>query len=200
MKIFDVINNKVIIDPEVRLIKYFKKIIERDRGSKGDNDGRKKYKAMKELAYIYHMADNKSVFSNLPDNIKEKEIILDLDLDNWKPDEVIKEAISKYKSYKETVSERTLKELKRTLESAIDMLQIVRNSIEEKIKEIQSNEGNIGEALKQLVELFKICLEMSNKLPIAIDDIIKLQITIKKEESVEPGNIRGGGEVGLFED
>ena len=41
----------------IRLIPEFRKILERDRGSKGDQQGRLKIQATKEFHYIYGIAD-----------------------------------------------------------------------------------------------------------------------------------------------
>lgn len=201
MSIFEVDDsNKVSISPETRQIKHFKIIIERDRGGKipGDSDGRKKYMAMRELAYVYHMADPKSKFNNIPEKEKESEIILSLDLPkDWKPDEAVKNAIDKYKYYRETVSERTLRELKKTLEASVDTLGFLRESIENYIKSIK--EDNDLTKLPDLVKLFTTTLDMGKELPKSIDNITELEKKVKKDQQETDGSIRGKGELGYYE-
>lgn len=201
MSIFEVDdNNKVSISPEARQIKYFKVIIERDRGGKipGDSDGRRKYLAMRELAYIYHMADPKSKFTLIPEKEKENEIILALDLpEGWKPDEHVKTAIEKYKYYRETVSERTLRELRKTLEASVDTIQFLRESIENHIKHMR--EANDPSKLTDLVTLFTTTLTMAKELPKSIENITELEKKVKKDQQESDSFIRGKGELGYYE-
>ena len=57
--IFDVINNVPIITPEALYsISEFRVLWDRDKT-------KDKSKAQKEFAYIYHMADPKSIYANL---------------------------------------------------------------------------------------------------------------------------------------
>jgi len=201
MKIFDVDDSgKVTLDPEVRTIKWIKRIVERDRGGtiKGDHDGRKKYKALRELAYIYFMCDSKSIYQRIPEAEREQTIIEDLDFDGkWTPDEVIKEAMEKYKSLKETVSERTLKELKRTLESSVDTLQFIRESIEGMVKAIKDDKDT--SKLPDLIKLYSTAISMAEDLPKSIENITKLEEKVKKEIQSSSSSIRGAGTIGDYE-
>jgi len=198
MILFEVDDNNVIrITPEVRMIKAFKQIIERDKGSKGDHDGRHKKHAMKELCFVYHMCDVKSSYQRIPESDREETIIDDLGLEKWKPDELVKEAMLKYSSLKETVSERTLKEMKRTLESCVDTIQFLRESIETKIKDMKQNKDS--SQLPDLVTLFSTTLTMAKDLPKNIKDISDLEQRVRKEQMEAEGNIRGDGSVGFFE-
>ncbi len=53
----------VSVSPEALELKAFKALVTRDKGSKGDADGRKKYRAKKEFAFIYHMVSADSPYS-----------------------------------------------------------------------------------------------------------------------------------------
>jgi hypothetical protein len=66
MKLLDVSPDyKVLLNKDWLLtIPVFKKLIHRDKGSIGDVDGRKKYKAIKEFTYIYHLTDPRSPLEN----------------------------------------------------------------------------------------------------------------------------------------
>lgn len=56
---------KVLLNKEWLLtIPVFRRLIHRDRGSIGDTDGRKKYRAIKEFTYIYHVCDPRSPLEN----------------------------------------------------------------------------------------------------------------------------------------
>jgi hypothetical protein len=81
---------KVILNKDWLLtIPVFKKLIHRDKGSLGDVDGRKKFRAIKEFTYIYHMTDPRSPLENYEDfermqkslqyaELKEKDIDVDI--------------------------------------------------------------------------------------------------------------------------
>jgi hypothetical protein len=102
-------NDLPVIDPEVRTIPVFRRIIERDRGKeagkfeghyeKGDVDGRKKYFALKELAFIFWYADPRSRYKNsYSDEKLRKDIvkkILELP-ESWEIDKLLQEAIDFY--------------------------------------------------------------------------------------------------------
>jgi hypothetical protein len=199
MKIFDVDEkDRVIVSPEVKGIKWIRRIIEKDKGSPGDHDGRKKYLATKELLYVYHMCDIASIYSRLPENIRESEVIDSLDLPKgWRPDEIVKEACAKYSQYKETVSERTLKEIKRTLEASVDTIQFLREMIELKIKTIKETKDTTQ--LTELVDMFNNTLDMAKAIPKNVEEISKLEQKVKKEQMESEGTIRGGGDQNTFE-
>lgn len=103
MNLFEYRNWKLEIRPEAFTIKAFKDIIDRDKHKDKNN-------AIKELAYVYHMADNTSPFSSyLDENRKSADIIKKLNLDpKWKPDKNIIEAINVYKELDETITSRYL--------------------------------------------------------------------------------------------
>lgn len=92
-------DNKPVFNPEVRMFVPFRKIIERDKGSKGDIDGRRKYNATKELAFIYWFADPRSnykeSYQNETERVEKIKKLLNLSED-WQPDTLIKDAISFY--------------------------------------------------------------------------------------------------------
>lgn len=90
----------VLAKEEIRAVSEFKSILDRDKGSDGDHDGRKKHRAFKEFFYIWWVCDIKSPGTRAGYNDKElhlqgiKEARLESD---YKPDKVIKDAISYYK-------------------------------------------------------------------------------------------------------
>lgn len=89
---------EVKVAPEALLLKPFKLIYARDR-SKG------KGKAIKELAYIYFMADIKSNYQYIDDlSERSAEVLKDLDLKAWSPDKKIKEAMDFYVERSTTIN------------------------------------------------------------------------------------------------
>lgn len=99
IKLITVENDKPVFSPEVRMFAPLRKIVERDKGSKGDHDGRKKYIATKELAFVYFYADPRPGFTERYKDVKLRidKIKIKLDLpEDWFPDEIIDEAITFY--------------------------------------------------------------------------------------------------------
>ena len=81
-------NGNISISNEARQVEPYKSIILRDKGSKGDAQGRKKHMAMKELAYIYWMCHSTSPFmvhKNLEERSDQVKLRVGLP-EKWKPD------------------------------------------------------------------------------------------------------------------
>lgn len=55
------------------LIPQFARLIRRDRGSKNDIDGRKKFQTIRELTFIYHFCDPRSPIENIDDQAERRE-------------------------------------------------------------------------------------------------------------------------------
>jgi len=93
------------ISPEALIIKEFKKIWNRDRSNKKD-------RALKELAYIYHVTDYQSVYRNYHIDTREAKIILDIfDDRQWTPDNEINEAKNRYVELQTTLSMQLLNDV-----------------------------------------------------------------------------------------
>lgn len=91
----------------IALIPEFANLLRRDKGSKGDSEGRSKAQARKELAFIFFFCDFASVLRDWLPEEKEKEAIYYAGLKNedettedcvkrLKKDEGLQEAINKY--------------------------------------------------------------------------------------------------------
>lgn len=101
IKLITIEDEKPVFSPEVKMFAPFRKIIERDKGGKivGDHDGRKKYVATRELAFIYWYCDPRSTYKEtyIDEKARVEKLKKMLDLpDNWKMDEIIKDAVSFY--------------------------------------------------------------------------------------------------------
>jgi hypothetical protein len=90
--------------PEVAGVEEFKELVKRDRGSPGDSQGRKKQRAARELAYIYHMVSPDSPYRVYDADLREELICRDLfhDYPEWRLDDVVTAAMEKYKELKQT--------------------------------------------------------------------------------------------------
>ena len=123
----------------ISTIKEFKKILTRDKGSKGDVDGRKKLQAIREFTFIYHYCDYASKFGNYSEEDKLSQCISNADLPqdfNYTKDEDLVAAISKYKQIQETPALRILNEAKEGLHSAHRVIRKIRLHLESELANI----------------------------------------------------------------
>lgn len=179
MDLFELDNFKIKPTPQALTIGAFKALWDRDK-SKG------KKRAIEEFAYVYFVADYKSVYSSYAKGEKEGEVIKDIiTIPNWKPDKLVAEAIERYEELQQTPSMR--------------LLQSVRNSIrklEEYFDEVDLLEEDEKGKLKHDV----------TKLTRAINDASKMTESLKnledrvKKEQTEEGALRAGRVKGAFED
>jgi hypothetical protein len=213
MGLFKVENGLLVIDKdEVRGIPEFKVILERDKGSKGDADGRKKLQAFKEFYYIYWMADFESWINKGGYNEREKhklsikEALLDED---WKIYPEIKPAIEKYsKTQLEMLPALgTLSTIITGLKAVDKVSKNIIDNIDATIEfhnEARKRAAENGEPLKigddlviatNLVAQLKQLLDISNKVPTTIKVLQDIEERLAKEKSgINLG--RGGKKIG----
>jgi hypothetical protein len=180
MRLFDIDStNRVIIDPEIRLIPAFKRIIIRDKD-------REKKLAMKELAFIYFFCDYKSPIATFKEEDRRKEALLSAGLsEQHKIDVDIEHGIHEYLYRRDTMPIQLLKSAYKTIEKAKDFLDNIdftarnnRGDLEYSLKETMASIAGLGKLMAGLKEL---------------------EDQVKKEETGDD-RVRGGGKKGLFED
>jgi hypothetical protein len=78
-------------------IEPFKSIVKRDKGSKGDSQGRNKLQAKRELLYIWLSTDHRSPYLSYEESVRDASIkrVLEFE-DSWKPDELVQQGIEVY--------------------------------------------------------------------------------------------------------
>lgn len=163
------------VEAKALFIPEFKKIWDRDTS-------KKKARATKELAYVYFMADYQSEYNIYGvEKVKmvAKEIMED---EKFKPDVLIQDAIIKYEAMQETYSMRYLKSVRQTVNSLIlfyEKLQF-KSGTDEK----EYNPKTLTAALKDIESI--------------IEQIEKWEKKVRGED--DDMKIRGGGQVGMFED
>ena len=177
---------------EARLHKPFKKIIERDRGSKGDSQGRKKLLAKKELAYIYWEGLYSSHYKIQDDDSSRLAAIKsDLDLpDDWKPDDVVLEGLELFIQSQVTPSMELLN-------VALEGVKKLKSYIKDiDLQEVVDSGPRKGSLVHSPTEYKKIL----DSLPATIESLQKNQDLVKKELDLAESTARGGGEIGMYED
>lgn len=204
--LFKIENNLLIIDKdEIRGIKEFKRILERDKGSDGDVDGRKKYKAFKEFYYIYFVADWSS-----PGNkggLNEKELHLQAVKysqleEGFKPDADIKAAIDIYREILELINPshtfalKLLKGIKiseKVADSIIEVLEKVLELNKQKLQEEQTNLAEIVLNNTMLEDQLKKLTNLTNSFPKTLDTLNETLNKLSKEEA--NGKLGRGGKL-----
>jgi len=222
LKLFKIEGDMLVLDKdEIRLISEFRTILERDKGSKGDTQGRKKFRAFSEFAYIYHKKDILSIPNKEGYNkdkthtfaIKESRLPED-----WKIDKQIQEAIDKYKELQLDIpSLKILSSLKRGLSTSSEVVDIIVDKMQDTIKTLLSadidgeddwitndegqavpNPNSTERKIEKLTKHLDRILAIAGKLPKTIDEIGK--VTEKVKQEMEDGNvIRGNRQLGSRE-
>lgn len=178
MSIFTLKDGRVQIEVENLTIPEFKIIYERDKS-------KDKSLAFNELCYVYHMADYKSTYHNYTDLEKEPKILNDyFKGSKWKPDNIITEAIIKYRELQETPSMKLLISAKKGISKLIAFYNDVdlnltngKGDLLYKERDLSFSLGNIGKV---------------------VESLDKVEEKVKKEQ-VRESKVRGGGEVTDYE-
>lgn len=190
--IFAVENDILVINKDYcRGLTEYKVILERDRGSDGDSQGRKKIMAFKELLYVKLLGDAFTYINQGGYSEKESHNFAckDARLPNeWKPDEAVKAAIGKYKEMQE-MSMPTLSAVKTTRRGlklsetiAKTIIKNIENTIElyeSKINETTTFEviGGTGEKKQEPVNVLNETA-IVNALLTQLDNLTKMATKI----------------------
>lgn len=222
MNLFRIEDEQPILTKEARMIKCFNRIIMRDKD-------RNKSMAMMELAYVYFMCDYKS---DVRRNYTEAEwhtaamhyVGLDRleDGTEWKPDELVEEAIEFYRTERVPSSQKLLDGVIRTLESTNESLSAVRDSINKFSKEYQSSaivsmsamddlsaedlekhikkQEFLDKKLDGTLKRMEQVLKLVDKIPSNIKQIRELTDRVQKEIENEDAKRKGGRQHNPAED
>lgn len=176
MNLFYLEDNKIKITPETLLISQFKIIWDKDK-SKTKED------AIRELSYVYFMADYKSIYLAYPESTRKKQITQDIIKDEtWKPDDAIKAAIIKYEELQKTPSLRMLIGARKAQEA-----------ITKYYEEISTDSTKVN---SKSVQAIAMSLEKMGKIAESID---KLEDKLKREVQSE-GRSKANRQINKFEE
>lgn len=131
-----------VFNPEARLIKAYKALIERDKGSPGDADGRKKKLATKELAFVALYVGLASPYNrNYSKEEREAVLIRELELPlTWKIDDVVKEAMREYEKTQITPSSAMLVSVRNALYSAKSIVSLLEKRLKSTMNALYTSE------------------------------------------------------------
>lgn len=174
IKLFKYEGFEVVIEPEALLLAPFKAVYTRDRN-------RNKSMAKQELAYIYFMGDPRSDYQYLIDEeVRSNEIIKGLGMPpKWKPDAVVKRALTFYESFK-PISAGLLEDTR-----------LFVNKYREKLRELDFEELEVKE-LKEIGAIIK-------QIPQLARDIDEAERTLNKD-IISETKARGSQTKSLLED
>jgi hypothetical protein len=172
MKVFELKDNQIIIDPNFLTIPIFGTIWDKDKS-------KDKHEAVSYFTYIYHVCDHASPYSNYPISKRMEAVQADLITDpKWKPSNDIKEAINKYRELSTTPMQRLLLAAQRKVDEIAEFL----------------------EETPVDAETVKPVLEVFNKLTLTVNNFGKLNEAVTKEQKDNNVKRRGEKSTSMFED
>jgi len=187
MRLFREENFKVVVDSELKLIPEFKALLTRDRTAD-------KKQALKEFSFVYFNYDHKSPYYIYPEEERKLRVSRDTGLgDTYEPDVKVTSAIEKYLELSKTPTIKSLTSIREGLLTSSRLIDTLRERIDDALADPDL------EDIDPVVRSVTRMLEISEKLPKAIENITALEEKVKKEESTDT-RIKGGGKKGMFED
>ena len=165
---------EVTIEPEAIMLAPFKAVYDRDKH-------KDKSMAKQELAYIYFMGDPRSDYQYLVDpEVRSQEIIKGLGMPNkWKPDKVVKRALTFYESFKPMSA------------GLLEDTRLFVDKYREKLRELKFEDLDVKE-LKEVGAIIK-------QIPALAKDLDEAERTLSKDIIAE-AKARGSQTKSLLED
>lgn len=179
MKIFDIENNKVVLNPQSLSVPEFKLIWERDKN-------KMKGTATKEISYIVFLCDESvdNPYRAYKDDDRERILLKDFMDSNWKPDQLVLQGIEKFKELKQTTNSRLLRSAKKAAEKLSEYFDSVDFNVKDNSGRPVFSSRDLASNLKEVAGIVK--------------SLNLLEDMVRKEQ-MEGTNIRGGGDIGLYE-
>lgn len=170
---------KVTIAPEALALAPFKKLWNRDRSVSKD-------RAISEISYVYFMVDPRSDYQYLVDEDERSKAIIEGEgLPNgWKPDKLVMEAITFYKSLRSTSA--------LLLEDTRAVIDNVRKTLREFSFDDMEDKDRVN-AIKSVASTIAT-------IPKLIKDLDEAERAVTSEMQNTSGKIRGQKEKSLLED
>lgn len=195
----------------ISTIKEFRALIKRDKGIKGDTQARQKLKAQKEFTFIYHYCDFRSQYANYSEKERRTNALQNAELEpNLKieDDPDLLAAVEVYLALQETPALKMLLELKEGIHVGTKVVRKIRESLENKLDEIDLDEVDASkekdknsrvDPIERINNRLKMIMETAKQLPDTLESIEELEQKVKKELADAP-TLRGGATKGAQED
>lgn len=179
--------NPVINKPDVFLIKEFKELFDEQRckGIKGDPNGKLKFRAQRELSYIYLMYDWKTPYSEYSVSERKEAALLDSEMDvKGLEDPLFKAACLKYQDLQDSRILRLLN----SAYKAVDELRLYFDTLDITEKDMQG---------KPVYSTKNVMAEIAG-LGKTVEGLQQLQFMVMKERE-KANDLRGSQEPGIFD-
>jgi hypothetical protein len=180
MKLFDIVNGKVVMNPQTLAMPEFRYLWDRDDDIDKDN-------AVREISYVVFLCDESlaNPYRAYKEGDREEVLLRDFIKEKkWKADKHIEAAIKKYLEATQTTNSRLLKSAKNAAEKLAGYFDMIDfNEVDKdgkylfSAKELASNLAAVGNIVKSLHQLEEMV----------------------KKEQLETNTVRGGGEIGFYE-
>ena len=186
MGLFKYEDGKIDLDLELRLIPEFRILIANDKD-------RFKKTALSEFAFIYFMYDYKSPYYIYDEEERFEKVKKECGFEKtWKVHSKLQAAVDKYLELQETPTIKSLKAIKDSLLTSSKVIRVLQRNIETRLSSEDIDDDDLVDKVEKL-------LKLSDKLPSAINSITQLEEKVKAEQSITT-KIRGGGQIGYFEE
>jgi len=186
-------NLEIMIPAEVLAIEVFNKLTKR---KKKDNT-----LAIKEIAYIYHMCNPSSPYYNYSEfdrQIKLTKDLFDGIVKDWKPDQLVEDAIVVYKDNIKTPSLHVVNTMLNSLHECNDIVAEITKQLKEDLKAgkhktgINNKRGQIVSGVELMLNDLTSLLKVSKEIPSHIDGLEKLYEKLQSERSKVASKVKGG--------
>ena len=163
----------VQISAEARLIKPVQRLIKRDRGSDGDNQGRKKLRAKRELAFVFFYVDvADSPYAKLDEDVKVEQLMDFLQLESDpRQDPIVVDVINWYR-------EATTTYFEQLLDKAMLGARKIEDYFDEFDPSAEDDKGNQKYPITQMVTVLK-------SLGVIIENLDRLMEQVRKHKTRE---------------
>lgn len=188
------------IEAELLEVEDFKTLIRRTKVGRGDADGRKKTIAIKEIAYVFHMANPKSKYYNYPEadrRTKLKSDLFELIDPTWEPDDEVNNAIRKYRELIKTPSLRSVDSMLDSLRQCEEIIIEITKQLKVDLAEgkhktgINNKRGQIVSGTELMLNDLTALLKVSKEIPAHIEMLEKLQRKLEDETKATTAKIKG---------
>lgn len=180
------------INAELLEVEQFENILKRA--------GKKKIIAVKEVAYIYHMANPLSPYYNYSETDRAKKLKVDLFAEinaDWEPDDLVKSCIVKYRELTKTPSLHVVDSMLNSLHECNDIVieitkQLKQDLLDGKHKSgINNKRGQIVSGTELMLNDLTALLKVSKEIPNHIEVLEKLQKKLFEERKQGKGKVKG---------
>jgi hypothetical protein len=179
MKLFDLEDEMPVPSEEVRIIKEFKALFDRDQS-------KKKQTALKEMAFVYFYAGFDSRFEQYKDHAERVEQVrnaVDLPKD-WKPDTALRDAVKRYKDLIQTRAMSLVKKMAASIEKIENFLESV---------DLEERNDKTNAYIYPVEKL----IDANSKIPNLLEQLIRAEKIVEKEMEDKHG--RAGRDISITE-